>query len=83
MDEVGISRRLRSMFDTHTSKKIKEAKTLEQTRLEAYRCWRRLTPEEELQWKDGLIKALRNKLSYCLISLESTLRSVSVCGVRP
>lgn len=30
MDEVGISRRLRSMFDTHTSKKIREAKALEQ-----------------------------------------------------
>jgi hypothetical protein len=29
----------------------------EKLRLEAYRCWRKLTPEEELQWQRGLIRA--------------------------
>ena len=35
-----------------------EAKTLEQTRLEAYTTWRKLTPEEEKLWREGKIQAV-------------------------
>jgi hypothetical protein len=35
-----------------------EAKTLEQVRLEAYKCWRELTDEEKLLWRQGKIQAV-------------------------
>jgi len=35
-----------------------EAKTLEQVRLEAYKCWRELTNEEKLLWRQGKIQAV-------------------------
>ncbi|MAD46585.1 MAG: hypothetical protein CMH98_16415 [Oceanospirillaceae bacterium] len=35
-----------------------EAKSLEQARLEAYKCWRKLSPEEEVQWRQGKLQAI-------------------------
>ena len=35
-----------------------EGKVLEQVRLEAYKTWRKLTPEEEQQWREGKIQAV-------------------------
>ena len=35
-----------------------QAKEKEQTRLMAYHTWRKLDPEEELQWKQGKLKAV-------------------------
>ena len=39
-----------------------EAKTLEQVRLEAYKTWRKLTPEEERLWREGKIQAVPTAL---------------------
>jgi len=35
-----------------------ESKNLEQSRLEAYKCWRKLTPSEEADWKRGKSQAV-------------------------
>ena len=39
-----------------------EAKEKEEVRLKAYNCWRQLSEEEEIQWRQGKIKAIPTAL---------------------
>ncbi len=49
MDEVGISRRIRSMFDTHTNEKIRQSKTLEEKK----RIIKHKKDKKNELWYDG------------------------------